>query len=99
VESVLGLMGLDWSISDFSTLSRRQKAPAVTIPCRGSQAPLNLLIDSTGIKARGKASGMPSSMVARNGVCGAAIDGRCDRQKRGAARLEIPQPRHPILEG
>ena len=39
---------------DFSTLSRRQKTLAVTIPYRGSQGPLNLLIDSTGIKAEGE---------------------------------------------
>ena len=53
VESLLRLVGLDWSVPDFSTLSRRQKALAVTIPYRGSQGPLNLLIDSTGIKADG----------------------------------------------
>ncbi|WP_188758860.1 IS5 family transposase, partial [Allosediminivita pacifica] len=45
---------LDWAVPDFSTLSRRQKALAVTIPYRGSQGPLNLLIDSTGIKAEGE---------------------------------------------
>ena len=33
--------------------SRRQKTLAVTIPYRGSNGPLNLLIDSTGIKADG----------------------------------------------
>ena len=54
VESLLRLVGLDWAVPDFSTLSRRQKALAVTIPYRGSQGPLNLLIDSTGIKAEGE---------------------------------------------
>src|SRR6056297_3557650 len=54
VESLLRLVGLNWSVPDFSTLSRRQKALAVTIPYRGSQGPLNLLIDSTGIKAEGE---------------------------------------------
>ena len=37
VESLLRLVGLDWAVPDFSTLSRRQKALAVTIPYRGSQ--------------------------------------------------------------
>jgi hypothetical protein len=41
-------------VPDFSTLSRRQKTLAVIIPYRGSQGPLNLLIDSTGIKAEGE---------------------------------------------
>ena len=54
VESLLRLVGLDWTVPDFSTLSRRQKTLAVSIPYRGSQGPLNLLIDSTGIKAEGE---------------------------------------------
>jgi hypothetical protein len=32
VESLLRLVGLDWSVPDFSTLSRRQKTLAVNIP-------------------------------------------------------------------
>jgi transposase len=54
VESLLRLVGLDWAVPDFSTLSRRQKSLAVSIPYRGSQGPLNLLFDSTGIKAEGE---------------------------------------------
>jgi hypothetical protein len=53
VESLLGLVGLDWTVPDFSTLSRRQKTLAVNIPYRGSKGPLHLLIDSTGIKVEG----------------------------------------------
>ena len=53
VESLLRLIGLDWSVPDFSTLSRRQKFLKVNIPYRGSQGPLPLLIDSTGIKIEG----------------------------------------------
>ena len=37
-----------------STLCRRQTTLKVTIPCRGSQGPLHLLVDSTGIKAMGE---------------------------------------------
>jgi len=54
VESLLRLIDLDWEVPDFSTLSRRQKTLAVTIPFRGSQGPLHLLIDSTGIKVEGE---------------------------------------------
>ena len=54
VESLLGLIGLNWDVPDFSTLSRRQKKLAVNIPHRGAQGPLHLLIDSTGIKVEGE---------------------------------------------
>lgn len=54
VESLLRLIGLDWAVPDFSTLSRRQKTLMVNIPYRGSDGPLHLLIDSTGIKVEGE---------------------------------------------
>jgi hypothetical protein len=54
VESLLRLIGLDWYVPDFSTLSRRQKTLAVSISHRASQGPLHLLIDSTGIKVEGE---------------------------------------------
>jgi hypothetical protein len=46
VESLLRLVGLDRSVPDFSTLSRRPKILAVNIPYRGSKGPLHLLIPS-----------------------------------------------------
>jgi len=54
VESLFRLVGLDWTVPDFSTLSRRQKTLAVNIPYRGSKGPLHLLIDSTGVKGEGE---------------------------------------------
>lgn len=54
VESLLKRVGLDWSVPDFSTLCRRQRTLSVAIPYKGSPGPLNLLIDSTGIKAEGE---------------------------------------------
>jgi len=51
VESLLHLIGLNWVVPDFSTLSRRQKTLAVNIPCRGSNGPLHLLIPSRDITA------------------------------------------------
>ena len=52
VESLMRLVGLDWTGPDFSTLSRRQKTLAVNIPYRGSQGPLHLLIPSHRCKQR-----------------------------------------------
>lgn len=54
VTSLLRLVGLDWAAPDFSTLCRRQKTLRVNIPFRCGKGPLNLLIDSTGIKAEGE---------------------------------------------
>ena len=53
VESLLRLIGLDWDVPDFSTLSRRQKTLAVHIPHRGSRGPLHLLIDIEPVSATG----------------------------------------------
>ena len=36
IESLLRLIGLDWDVPDFSTLSRRQETLKVNIPYRGS---------------------------------------------------------------
>jgi hypothetical protein len=54
VGSLLQLVGLDWAVPDFSALSRREKTLKVNIPCRGSDGPLHLLVDSTGIKVEGE---------------------------------------------
>lgn len=53
VASLLQMAGLDWSVPDYSTLCRRQKTLAVQIPYRRADGPLNLLVDSTGIKFLG----------------------------------------------
>ena len=44
---------LDWAVPDYTTLCRRQKMLAVQIPYRRADGPLNLLVDSTGIKFLG----------------------------------------------
>ncbi len=54
VESLLRLAGLDWTVPDFSTLSRRQKDLQVRIPVQRKQGCLHLLVDSTGIKMMGE---------------------------------------------
>ncbi|SDY68628.1 IS5 family transposase, partial [Citreimonas salinaria] len=53
VASLLRLAGLNWSVPDFSTLCRRQKTLVVQLPYRLADGPLNLLVDSTGIKFLG----------------------------------------------
>ena len=53
VASLLKLADLDWALPDDTTLCRRQKTLAVQIPCRRADGPLNLLVDSTGIKFLG----------------------------------------------
>ena len=53
VASLLKLAGLDWPVPDYSTLCRRQKTLIIQIPYRRSDGPLNLLVDSTGVKMRG----------------------------------------------
>lgn len=54
VQSLLRLVGLEWAVPDYSTLCRRQKTLNVSLPYRGGKGPLNLLIDSTGIKSEGE---------------------------------------------
>lgn len=54
VENLLGLIGLDWRVPDFSTLCRRQKTLVVDIASRRTSEPPHLLIDSTGIKIEGE---------------------------------------------
>jgi IS5 family transposase len=54
VASLLRMAGLDWPVPDFSTLCRRQKTVSIQIPFRRAGGPLNLLVDSTGVKVRGE---------------------------------------------
>ncbi|WP_237400749.1 IS5 family transposase [Rhodovulum sulfidophilum] len=53
VASLLRLAGLGWPVPDVSTPCRRQKPLKVQIPYRRADGPLNLLVDSTGIKFLG----------------------------------------------
>jgi transposase len=78
VESLLRLVGLDWTVPGFSTLSRRQKTLAVDIPYRGSRGPLHLLIDIEPASATG------SSEPAR-GIKGEG-EGEWHARKHGGAK-------------
>jgi hypothetical protein len=53
VGSVIGLLGLDLAVPNYSTLSRRAKTLEVPPLRRTSSGPLHLLVDSTGLKLGG----------------------------------------------
>ncbi|QCO57759.1 IS5 family transposase (plasmid) [Pseudorhodobacter turbinis] len=53
VASLLKMADLNWAVPDYTTLCRRQKTLAVQIPYRRAEGPLNLLVDSTGIRFLG----------------------------------------------
>ena len=59
VASLLKMANLDWAVPDYTTLCRRQKTLAVQIPYRRANSPLNLLVDSTGIKFLGDGEWQP----------------------------------------
>jgi hypothetical protein len=71
VESLRRQVGLGRAVHDFSTLSRRQKTLAVNNPYRGSNGPLHLLIDSTGIKVEGEGAWHARKNGGPNGGFGA----------------------------
>ena len=72
VQSILRLIGLDWTVADFSTLCRRQRRLNVAIPSRGGKGSLNLLIDSAGIKAEGEGEWNARKHGDRNAASGAS---------------------------
>jgi hypothetical protein len=53
VASLLKLANLHWVVPDYTTRCRRQKTLVVQIQYRRADGPLNLLIDSAGIKFLG----------------------------------------------
>jgi hypothetical protein len=57
IESVIGLLGLDLEVPDYSTLSRRGKTLEVPPLRRSATGPLHLLVDSTGLKLGEPVSG------------------------------------------
>jgi hypothetical protein len=53
IGSVVGLLGLDLNVPDYSTISRRSKTLQVPSLHRCGTGPLHLLVDSTGLKLGG----------------------------------------------
>jgi Transposase DDE domain len=54
MESLLKLLGLDLSVMGFSQLSRRCATLEVALPRSKANAPLHLVVDSTGVKVFGE---------------------------------------------
>src|SRR5690349_3670035 len=53
-QSLLGLAGLDWSVPDHSTVSRREKALQVAVEVAPTTTGMHLLTNCTGIKMLGE---------------------------------------------
>ncbi len=54
VQRLLQLAKLDWPVPDFSTVCRRQKTLQLELSYQRTKSPLQLLLDSTGIKFLGE---------------------------------------------
>lgn len=104
VASLLKMADLDWAVPDYTTLCRRQKTLAVQIPYRRAEGPLNLLVDSTGIKFLGDGAlsadcfaiacrvtnGRPASMAFRAVANGARCIWPWTRPLRTSGRWNSP---------
>ncbi|MBP1849315.1 hypothetical protein J2Z17_000736 [Rhizobium halophytocola] len=68
MRSVVALMGLDVLVPDFSTLSRRSKGMALppTEPRLGSDGPITLVVDSTGLKLVGAGEWLETKHCAKS---------------------------------
>ncbi len=90
VESRLCLIGLDRDVSDFSTLSRRQKTLKVNIPYRGSGGPLHLLIDTEPVSATG--SSEPARGIKVEG------EGEWNARKHGGTKRPVWRKIHIAID-
>jgi hypothetical protein len=81
VQSLSHLIGLDWDMPDFSTLSRRQNTLQEKVRSRRSDGPLRLLAGCTGIKVEGEREwnarkhGGPKRRVSVTIICAATVRG------------------------
>jgi hypothetical protein len=53
ISSILELLGLDLSVPDYSTLSRRAQTLELPAQPRATGSPIHLLVDSSGLKLGG----------------------------------------------
>jgi len=65
IGSVISLLGLNLSVPDHSTLSRRAKTLQVPLLRRAGTGPLHLLVDSTGLKL----GGAGEWLIEKQGTC------------------------------
>lgn len=57
------MASLYWAVPDYTTLCRRQKTLTVQIPYRRADGPLNLPVDSTGIKFLGEGERQATAII------------------------------------
>jgi len=92
VERLIHLVNLDWTLSNFSTLSRRQKPLKVNVAYRASAGPLHLQIDSTGARVEGEGEWTEEGQkTVRGTVCPTKTQAR-RREASGLAQDQHPLP-------
>ncbi|MCA3538113.1 MAG: IS5 family transposase, partial [Rhodobacter sp.] len=91
VESLLRLIGRDWALPDFSTLSRRQKTLKVNIPCRSPNGPLHLPVDIKPVSATGSLE--PARGIKAGG------EGEWNARRHGGSRRRVWRKSHIGIDG
>lgn len=54
MRSVIKLLEVELAVPDYTTLCRRRRSLALSLPCRKKTEPLHMVVDSTGIKVYGE---------------------------------------------
>ena len=90
VASLLQIANLEWAVPDYSTLSRRQKTPAVQIPYRRADGPPNLLVDIEPVSATGSSEPARGNKVEGEGEWNARKHGGTKRRVRGKIHIRCP---------
>ena len=70
--SIMGLLGLELSVPDHTTFSRRGVDLGVATALKKADGPVHVVIDSTGLKVFGS-GGMRSTAASRAGAGGSSI--------------------------
>src|SRR5919109_276511 len=70
--SVLELLKVGLSVPDYTTLGRRRRQLAVTLPRRAQGEPLHVVVDATGIKGYGEGEWKVRAHGGPSGVRGAS---------------------------
>lgn len=80
VASILRLSGIEQTLPDYSTLSRRAKTVKPALNATRSQEPLHVIIDSTGIKVAGEGEWKRTLYGTTRYRCWRKLHLTCDRE-------------------
>lgn len=69
VESLFKLMGVEMSVPDHSTISRRLGKLSVSLPVIEGEGARHVVVDSTGVKENGKCASMDIASVELGESC------------------------------